>query len=310
MGPPDLFAKDYHNLHDLLVKYWPEAGRPLLIGNDCNTNPSYLTKWLPLVQDVLNVTTYHHYDGYGGDKNLAEEIMTPKFLDKTVSSSLDDVHAKYAPKSLLWVGEAAAAWHSGRAGVTNAFASSFWWSDALGALAARNHTGYCRQTLIGGNYGLLNRTNYEPNPDWYVGKLFHDLMGDIVLSPSGASASGKGYLRTYAHCNRQGAGVTLLLINIAPKTTFRVFGGSSFSTAPRDEYELTAADAASPLASRYIQLNGETLRVSNGRLPTMTPRTVSGDVLEVRPQSIGFYVFPKFKASICESSDLPHVLVV
>merc|ERR1712232_403865 len=149
-----------------------------------------------------------------------------------VSNSLNDVHSKYAPKSQLWVGEAAAAWHSGRAGVTNAFASSFWWADALGALAARNHTGYCRQTLIGGSYGLLNRTNYEPNPDWYAGKLFHDLMGDIVLAPSGSNDSGNGYLRIYAHCNRQGAGVTILLINIAPATSFRISGEASLSMSP------------------------------------------------------------------------------
>ena len=72
-----------------------------------------------------------------------------------------------APTSELWVGEAAAAWHSGRAGVTNRFTSSFWWSDALGALASHNHTSYCRQTMLGGSYGLLNRSTYEPNPDWY-----------------------------------------------------------------------------------------------------------------------------------------------
>jgi heparanase 1 len=62
--PPALFAADYHNLAALLVKYWPDkSSRPLLIGNDCNTNPSYLASFLPLVADVLDVTTYHRYDG-------------------------------------------------------------------------------------------------------------------------------------------------------------------------------------------------------------------------------------------------------
>jgi len=59
-------VQDYHALHALLLKHWPaKANRPLLIGNDCNTNPSYLSSFLPLVEDVLDVTTYHHYDGYG-----------------------------------------------------------------------------------------------------------------------------------------------------------------------------------------------------------------------------------------------------
>ena len=26
---------------------------------------------------------------------------------------------------------------------------------------------YCRQSLIGGNYGLLNTTTFVPNPDYY-----------------------------------------------------------------------------------------------------------------------------------------------
>lgn len=86
--------------------------------------------------DTFTLTT----DGYGLDPQIANKIMTPKYLDSTVSSSLNAVHRQYAPNSELWVGEAAAAWHSGAAGVTNRFTSSFWWGDALGALAAANHT--------------------------------------------------------------------------------------------------------------------------------------------------------------------------
>lgn len=34
---------------------------------------------------------------------------------------------------------------------------------------------YCRQTLIGGNYGLLNTTTFIPNPDYYrlLLKIYH-----------------------------------------------------------------------------------------------------------------------------------------
>merc|ERR1712005_58046 len=164
---------------------------------------------------------------------------------------------------------------SGRAGVTNAFASSFWWADALGALAANNHTGYCRQTLIGGNYGLLNRTNYEPNPDWDIGKLYHDIMGDIVLQPMGYEDIAKGYLRVYAQCARKGTGVSLLLVNIAQNTTFRLVPSTSFKTEPRDEYLVTAKDRSAALHSRFVELNGVPLEVVNGKLPTMEPKHVS-----------------------------------
>lgn len=43
--------------------------------------------------------------------------------------------------------------------------------DQLG-MASKYHTKvYCRQTLIGGNYGLLNATTFVPNPDYYRQEL-------------------------------------------------------------------------------------------------------------------------------------------
>lgn len=39
--------------------------------------------------------------------------------------------------------------------------------DQLGIASSYNTKVYCRQTLIGGNYGLLNTTTLTPNPDYY-----------------------------------------------------------------------------------------------------------------------------------------------
>ena len=42
---------------------------------------------------------------------------------------------------------------------------------------------YCRQTLVGGNYGLLDpHRDYEPNPDFYAALLWRHTMGTEVLS--------------------------------------------------------------------------------------------------------------------------------
>ena len=96
-------------------------------------------------------------------------------------------------------------------------------------------------------------------------------MGDTVLSVSGLE-SGRGYLRIYPHCNRNGSGVTLLVMNIAPNTTFVLdgAGGAAASLLPREEYVLTGE----ALTSRYISLNGAMLAVGadGATLPTMLPR--------------------------------------
>ena len=54
---------------------------------------------------------------------------------------------------------------------------------------------------------------------------------------------GEGYLRTYAHCNRNGSGVSIMLLNIASNTTFTLTGaqglqglGGGVPLTPRDEY--------------------------------------------------------------------------
>ena len=45
------------------------------------------------------------------------------------------------------------------------------------------HAAFCRQTLLGGNYGLLQNENgvIRPNPDFWAADLFNQLMiGDVL----------------------------------------------------------------------------------------------------------------------------------
>ena len=156
--------------------------------------------------------------------------MTVSFLDKLYSNAAGVIAAwaQHAPHAEIWIGETAAAWHSGRENVTDAFVSSFWYADAFGTLTVYNHTGFCRQCLLGGAYSLLDRTTRHPNPDFYTGLLWHTLMGPesfkVNVSAQGSSSQGTDTLRGYAHCadGALGGGVVLLLINIDAKVSFAV----------------------------------------------------------------------------------------
>jgi heparanase 1 len=55
------------------------------------------------------------------------------------------------------------------------------YAHALGQLARSGVGMLSRQTLLGGDYELINRTSGEPNPDYYVAVLWHDLIGSEVL---------------------------------------------------------------------------------------------------------------------------------
>ena len=288
-----------------------------------------------MVADYLDVYTYHNYDGYGLDANLTNEIVTPQFLDKTYENVKGVLEAfnKFADsdKTELWLGEAAAAWHSGQVepsskcksffklknteslnngkqeNCTNSFVSSFWYSDALGRLASLNHTGFCRQTLIGGAYGLLTRDGYEPNPDYYAAKLFHDLVGDVMLRVANISNDYGGYFRAYAYCSRLSSGhFGVLLINISPtetvETKLSVFDANDDgSVESLKVYELTSDGG---LNSRFMRLNGKKLQMENdNELPCLAkcPENVQGDTLTVKPYSIVHVdVEPKDVNNICK----------
>jgi heparanase 1 len=105
----------------------------------------------------------------GVDQHLVEKILDPSYLDGEADTfrRLHNIIRTSATSATAWVGEAGGAYNSGHNLVTNAFVFSFWYLDQLGMAAAYDTKTYCRQSFIGGNYGLLNTTTFQPNPDYY-----------------------------------------------------------------------------------------------------------------------------------------------
>ncbi|KAK6920938.1 Glycoside hydrolase, family 79 [Dillenia turbinata] len=185
---------------------------------------------------VINVVTHHIYNlGPGDDPNLVNKILDPNYLSQITQtfSDLKQTLKTHGPWASAWVGESGGAYNSGGRLVSDTFVDSFWYLDQLGMSSKYGTKVYCRQTLIGGNYGLLNTTTFVPNPDYYrqecyyflknychiIALLWHRLMGKSVFSVEGDSSS---FLRTYAHCTKGREGVTLLLINFSKQTEFRI----------------------------------------------------------------------------------------
>ena len=84
-----------------------------------------------------------------------------------------------------------------------------------------------RQCLIGGNYGLLNRTTFDPQPDYFIAwiyrRLFDDFLGGSVTSVhvnASQTAEATG-LRVFAF---RGAATNskrlYVVINLSVKTEF------------------------------------------------------------------------------------------
>ncbi|KAK8655014.1 hypothetical protein V6N13_107606 [Hibiscus sabdariffa] len=237
--------------------------------------------------------------GPGVDPHLVEKILDPSVLEgeSRTFSGLQNIIKSSPTSAVAWVGEAGGAYNSGHNLVTNAFVFSFWYLDQLGMASKYDTKTYCRQSLVGGNYGLLNTTNFEPNPDYYSALLWHRLMGRNVLS---TRFTGTEKIRSYAHCAKQSKGITLLLINLDKSTRVQAKLAFNGTKITREEYHLTAKDGN--LQSQTMLLNGNVLSVnSSGIIPPLEPlHVISAKPIMVAPLSIVFSHMPGVIVPACK----------
>lgn len=330
----ELYGKDLIKLKDVVNNLYKNSDlKPSLVAPGGFFDKQWYAKLLQVTgSGIVNFVTHHIYNlGAGMDPNLVNKILDPHYLSKVSEtfSNLSQTIQQNGPWASAWVGESGGAYNSGGRHVSDTFVNSFWYLDQLGMASRYNTKVYCRQTLVGGHYGLLNTTTLVPNPDYYSALLWHRLMGKGVLAV-GSNAS--PFLRSYAHCSKGRAGITLLLINLSNQTDFiisvqnsmdmrltveeNISGENSFvrdlkrsvswvgsraSDEPlyREEYHLTAKDGN--LQSRTMVLNGIPLELTEDEnIPSLDPvRLDVNSPLYINPLSISFIVFPNFDAPAC-----------
>jgi len=186
---PEQTATALSTLRLMVNELWPLAWkRPRVIGPDLNPRPDWLHQMLSLLKPGdLDAITYHMYPGFGRSTDLPSLIPQAGWLDFThqiMSATQRAVQSTAAGRSAeLWIGETAAAWASGTAGVCNGFISGFWWLDQLGHASATGHGAMCRQCLVGGNYTLIDQLeDHKPNPDYWSAWLWRQLMGQKMIA--------------------------------------------------------------------------------------------------------------------------------
>ncbi|KAI3709387.1 hypothetical protein L2E82_39149 [Cichorium intybus] len=309
--------------------------KPLIIAPGGFYDPKWFKDFLDNTSNSLNAISHHIYNlGSGVDKNLTAKILDPSYLDGSGDpyKQLELTLNASRSSACAWVSEAGGAYNSGQDLVTNAFVFSFWYLDQLGISSVYDTKTYCRQSLIGGNYGLLNTTTFEPNPDYYSALLWHRLMGKKVLS---TSFMGTKKIRAYSHCAKESKGISIVLMNLDNTTSVDVklsvksiwrlhkhrshthhehknktrhahlesrptkLGRTRIRT--REEYHLTPKDGN--LHSKVMMLNGKELIVNaSGEIPSLNPLFMNYlEPVTVAPYSIVFVHLPHFTLYACNS---------
>ncbi|KAL1539456.1 heparanase [Salvia divinorum] len=306
------YAKDTVALKKIVAKFYPNpATRPKVLGPAGFYDKQWFEAFLDtLGPNVVDGVTHHIYNlGAGVDPTLINKVQDPSFLDQ-IAETYRDVAAsieRHSPWAGAWVGEAGGAYNSGGRYVSHSFVDGFWYLDQLGMTAKFNHKVFCRQSLIGGNYGLLNTATFIPNPDYYGALLWHRLMGTSVLS---TSHTGSAYLRAYSHCSKKATGIAVLVINMSKYTTFEVMveddaklyeceQDGDANAYEREEYHLTPKDGN--ILSDGLLLNGVALKLTgDSGIPEMEPLVVDASLpMKIAPRSIVFALLKGFKATAC-----------
>ncbi|PPR99139.1 hypothetical protein GOBAR_AA21530 [Gossypium barbadense] len=136
------------------------------------------------------------------DPNMITKIQDPSYLNQVAQTykGVLNIVNKFKPQSGAWVSESGGALHGGAKDFSPTLADGFWYLDQLGVASTYNHKVFCRKTLIGGNYALLNATTSIPNLDYHGALLWHRLLGSTVLAITQESNPN---LRVYAHCAKK-----------------------------------------------------------------------------------------------------------
>ena len=256
----------------------------------------------PLPPRALMVT--HHMYPLGAAKldGLQRKALSARLFDRNAGwlrTAAALVITRSRGAADVGVSETGGCYNSGKRGLSDAFGSSFWWSDLLGAAARSMHGLVCRQALVGGHYGLLDLRRRQPSPDFYVLLLYRRLLARAPL-PAPAIDGGGNETRAYTHCGGDEGGLVLMLINPALAADvnasvrgLRLHGGALSDR--RLDYVLTAAPSANGdrLKSRSVALNGVRLVAApDGALPPLRGARGRGAVVRQPALSLGLYWWP------------------
>lgn len=268
---------------------WPVLGETL----------PFLRGFLKSLNTPLDILTWHYYPQQSSRCPFAvrrakpKTLLSPKRLDSLGRNArrIQKLVLRYTPDTEVWMGETGHALCGGEPGISDRFASSLWWMDALGQLARTGHHQVVRQTLIGGDYGLLRKGDGLPNPDYWATLIWNRYMGPDVFLPVSA---GSEKLRLYMHsASTAEYKHAVLIINLHMRKAGRVQLSGDFPPARARLVLSGSEDPETPaLLSPDLYLNCRILKLEDaGGIPDIFPEEIEPSrALVLPPLSWGIFL--------------------
>ena len=272
--------------------FWPGLGETI------KPLSNITKKFLQSLSTEIDIVDWHYYPFQSNRSPIRTRtatlraMLSPKSFENFArySKQLCQWRDLYQPEAQIWTGETGSGQCGGEPKLSDRFASCFWWADQLGRGATLGQKVMVRQSLIGGDYALINRLTLKPKPDYWVSWLWVKLMGEKVFEVT----SSNKFLRVYCHSaankgngEANNMGFTLLLVNMSKKTT--TLNLANFGL-PERRFEITAKK----LTSKRVLINGIKPKINKNasdlshflsHVPTIAHDNT------VKPYSINFWCY-------------------
>lgn len=324
---PIAWANDFYAIYRMVHQLWSDDSVipiPRMVGPDISNVPYYGQHYMSSVlstlaelkslsdtgsgddsdEPIMHAATYHQYVNctYRGNN---QTVFSLQCLDKIPQAAINYSRmASDIGSTQAWIGESAEHSGGGELGVTNAFASSFYFVYQLCEAITNGVTCVMRQTLIGSTYGLINMTQdgaMMPYPDYWMLWMWRQFVGEVVyeselwvgVGESGESGGRVGTegldevsLRGYAFGGEEESeeSVVCVFVNLDLYDSYDVhIDGVDVSECL--EYHVEGS-----LNATSVQVNGVEMKYgSGGAFPELVGRRMVGDVV-VKAASIAWVV--------------------
>lgn len=285
-------AKDYETFAQLVRSYFPtckvsgpgSAFWPLL-GETIRPFSNITEKFLQSLKCELDIINWHYYPFQSTRSPIRtrtasiQSFLSPDALESYTkySHTLRSMRDKHQPNAALWTGETGSAQCGGQPKISDRFASCFWWADQLGRGASLGQSVMVRQSLIGGEYGLIDRLTLKPKPDYWVSWLWGKLIGQLAYQVNNNDKQ----VKIYCHNSKEAEGYILLIINMS--SNYKNIKHSGFGHTTK-QYEITAKK----LTSKKVFINGIKPKLIKGKLE-LSDFPQLPKLNTVKPYSINFW---------------------
>nr|CAB3254092.1 heparanase-like [Phallusia mammillata] len=318
---PEQIANGFNKLKQMLsTSTWWQPSE--VFGPDLNrvgtkSAGQYLKSFLKYGGESINALTVHQYY-LNGHTATEGDFLLPSTLNKIIKqiNQIVRIVELQQPHLPIWLGETASAYGGGAPGLSNSYIDGFTWLDKLGMSSKLGVHMVVRQTLLNGNYALLDK-NFDPTPDYWLTLLYKTLVGNRVLNVTLSKCSSasfcrnrnNGKLRVYAHCTSARSGypagsVVVYFLNLSTNQLRLAMSPYRSHLMSSDLYLLEPVSGN--LTTRYTQLNGVKLQLeSDHSIPPLTPRQIHPRALwkgiQIPSFTYGFLVLKRIGADACLS---------